>query len=236
LAAEHGLPEAWAAALLTGRAPEHLDADGVRAAAAAVVWALTERPVGDPAAAGARTLIDHLGDAPAGLLAGLRRLADRSATTPVPPGQYETNPLFSVPDLVAEVATALGAGRDAAALHLQLHALGRPSDRTVRRWNMWTPEHHRTVRKELTAAKAPRPAPVRTGLRHRHRTRRQCCLTSRFRFRPRSRCLSTSGSSGRGGRGPGPGHDVTGPLLPKRTCPAGPDRSGSAGVRPLRLR
>ncbi|WP_428815110.1 hypothetical protein SALCHL_006137 [Streptomyces albus subsp. chlorinus] len=65
LAAEHGLPEAWAAALLTGRAPEHLDADGVRAAAAAVVWALTERPVGDPAAAGARTLIDHLGDAPA---------------------------------------------------------------------------------------------------------------------------------------------------------------------------
>ncbi|MET8687092.1 hypothetical protein ABZV77_23040 [Streptomyces sp. NPDC004732] len=160
LAADRGLPESWATALLTGRAPEPLDADGVRAAATAVTWALTERPVGDPATAGARALVDRLtDDAPAGLRTALRRLADRSAATPVPPGQYETNPLFSVPALVEEAAAALGVGRDAAALHLQLHALDRPADRTIRRWNTWTLDHHRAVRKELIAAKAPRPAP-----------------------------------------------------------------------------
>ncbi|MEV6756882.1 hypothetical protein [Streptomyces sp. NPDC051214] len=159
LAADRGLPETWATALLTGHAPEFLDTEGVRAAVTAITWALTERPIGDPAAAGARALIDHLTDAPADLRAALRRLADRSADTPVPPGQYETNPLFSVPALVDEAAAALGVGRDAAALHLQLHALDRPADRTVRRWNTWTLDHHRAVRKELTAAKAPRPAP-----------------------------------------------------------------------------
>ncbi|MFG2999657.1 hypothetical protein [Streptomyces sp. NPDC048340] len=159
LEADRGLPEAWAKALLTGRAPEPLDADGVRSAATAAAWALTERPIGDPAATGARALVDGLADSPAAPLARLRRLADRSAATPVPPGQYETNPLFSVPDLVAEAAAVLGVSCDAAALHLQLHALGGPADRTVRRWNTWSLEHHRAVRKELTAAKAPRPAP-----------------------------------------------------------------------------
>ncbi|MFE7616472.1 hypothetical protein, partial [Streptomyces sp. NPDC057496] len=175
LAKDHGLPDTWATALLTGRLPETpLDADGVRAAVTALTWAFTERPVGDPAAEGARTLLDRLTDVPAGslqdaaaglfadipdgLLTALRALADRSAATPVPPGQYEANPLFGVPDLVDEVAESLGVGRDAAALHLQLHALDRPADRTVRRWNGWTLDHHRAVRKELTAAKAPRPA------------------------------------------------------------------------------
>ncbi|WP_051807783.1 hypothetical protein [Streptomyces sp. NRRL F-2664] len=160
LAADHGLPEIWATALLTGRLQEPLKADGMQAAATAVAWALAERPVGDPAAQGARVLLDGLTDLPADLLTALRRLADRSATTPVPPGQYETNPLFSVPDLVDEVAAALGVSRDAAALQLQLHALDRPADRTVRRWNSWSIDHHRTVRKELTAAKAPRPKPA----------------------------------------------------------------------------
>ncbi|MFD8826974.1 hypothetical protein ACFV1C_32060, partial [Streptomyces sp. NPDC059605] len=175
LAKDHGLPDAWATALLTGRLPETpLDADGVRAAVTALTWAFTERPVGDPAAEGARALLDRLTDVPAGSLqdaaaglfadipagplTALRALADRSAATPVPPGQYEADPLFSVPDLVDEVAESLGVGRDAAALHLQLHALDRPADRTVRRWNGWTLDHHRAVRKELTAAKAPRPA------------------------------------------------------------------------------
>ncbi|UNZ21315.1 hypothetical protein [Streptomyces sp. 891-h] len=159
LAADRGLPDTWAAALLTGRAPKPMDADGIRAATTAVTWALTERPVGDPARAGARTLIDGLTNAPADLLTALRRLADRSAATPVPPGQYETNPLFSAPLLVDEAAAALDVCRDAAALHLQLLALDCPTDRTLRRWNTWTLDHHRAVRKELTAAKAPRPAP-----------------------------------------------------------------------------
>ncbi|MFF8264160.1 hypothetical protein [Streptomyces virginiae] len=160
LAADHGLPEIWATALLTGRLDEPLEADGMQAAATAVAWALTERPVEDPAAQGARVLLGGLTDLPADLLTALRRLADRSATTPVPPGQYESNPLFSVPDLVDEVAAALGVSRDAAALQLQLHALDRPADRTVRRWNSWSIDHHRAVRKELTAAKAPRPRPA----------------------------------------------------------------------------
>lgn len=160
LAADHGLPETWATALLSGRVEAPLDADGIRAAATAIAWALAERPVGDPASQGARALVDGLAHAPAGLLTALRALADRSAATPVPPGQYEANPLFGVPDLVDEVAAALGVSRDAAALHLQLHAFDRPADRTVRRWNSWSLDHHRAVRKELTAAKAPRPAPA----------------------------------------------------------------------------
>ncbi|WP_282704198.1 hypothetical protein [Streptomyces sp. CC219B] len=160
LTADHALPDIWATALLTGRLEEPLQADDIQAAATAVAWALAERPVGDPAAQGARALLDGLTDLPADLLTALRRLADRSATTPVPPGQYENNPLFSVPDLVDEVAAALGVSRDAAALQLQLHALDRPADRTVRRWNSWSVDHHRAVRKELTAAKAPRPEPA----------------------------------------------------------------------------
>ncbi|MGW2107581.1 hypothetical protein [Streptomyces sp. NPDC001948] len=169
LAKDHDLPAPWATALLTGRL-EHLgeaplDADGIRAAVTALTWVFTERPVGDPAAQGARALLDHLTDTGAGAftetgtdqLTALRALADRSADTPVPPGQYEANPLFGVPELVDEVAASLGVSRDAAALHLQLHAFDRPADRTVRRWNTWTLDHHRTVRKELTAAKAPRP-------------------------------------------------------------------------------
>ncbi|MET9656848.1 hypothetical protein [Streptomyces sp. NPDC006510] len=161
LTKDHGLPATWATALLTGRLAERpLEADGIRAAVTALTWAFTERPVGDPAAEGARLLLDQLTDIPADQLTALRALADRSTTTPVPPGQYEANPLSSVPDLVDEVAASLGVGRDAAALHLQLHVLDRPADRTVRRWNTWTLDHHRAVRKELTAAKAPRPAPT----------------------------------------------------------------------------
>ncbi|WP_433543756.1 hypothetical protein ACQPZG_00605 (plasmid) [Streptomyces sp. CA-294286] len=160
LAADHGLPAIWATALLTGRLEEPLGAEGVRAAATAAAWALAERPVADPAARGARVLLGRLTDLPADLLDGLHRLAERSTTTPVPPGQYEANPLFGVPELVDEVAAALGVSRDAAALHLQLHAFDRPADRTVRRWNFWSLDHHRAVRKELTAAKVPRPAPA----------------------------------------------------------------------------
>ncbi|MCX5161732.1 hypothetical protein OOK39_21080 [Streptomyces sp. NBC_00264] len=164
LAKDHGLPATWASALLTGSL-EHveeapLDAEGIRSAVTALTWAFTERPAGDPATEGARALLDRLTDIPADQLTALRALADRTTATPVPPGQYEANPLFSVPDLVDEVAASLGVGRDAAALHLQLHAFDRPADRTVRRWNTWTLDHHRAVRKELTAAKAPRPAPT----------------------------------------------------------------------------
>ncbi|WP_167739545.1 hypothetical protein [Streptomyces subrutilus] len=93
---------------------------------------------------------------------GLARMVARAASTPVPPGGYELNPASSVPELVAEVAGALGVGADAAALHLQLLALARPTDRGVRRWNGWTPARHKAAQAELEAAGA-----IHTGKRAR---------------------------------------------------------------------
>ncbi|MFG2138189.1 hypothetical protein [Streptomyces sp. NPDC048650] len=85
---------------------------------------------------------------------GVAALAARAAATPVPVGGYEANPLLSVPEVVDEAAAALGVGRDAAALHLQLLTLARPTDRNVRRWNGWTAARHRTAQVELTATGA----------------------------------------------------------------------------------
>ncbi|GAA3105438.1 hypothetical protein ACFQ0X_16625 [Streptomyces rectiviolaceus] len=83
---------------------------------------------------------------------GLARMVDRAADSPVPAGGYEANPQLSVPELVTEVAAALGVGRDAAALHLQLLALPAPTDRNVRRWNSWTAARHKAAQAELAAA------------------------------------------------------------------------------------
>ncbi|MEV8533745.1 hypothetical protein [Streptomyces sp. NPDC051211] len=88
------------------------------------------------------------------LFDGLARTAERAAATPVPPGGYELNPALSTPDLVAEAARTLGVGQDAAALHLQLLALARPTDQNVRRWNAWTQDRHKAARAELVAAGA----------------------------------------------------------------------------------
>ncbi|MEU3315878.1 hypothetical protein ABZ743_24820 [Streptomyces sp. NPDC006662] len=88
------------------------------------------------------------------LLDGLARLAARASRTPVPEGGYEADPALSAPALVAEVAAALGTGPDAAALHLQLLALARPTDRAVRRWNGWTPARHKAAQAELLATGA----------------------------------------------------------------------------------
>ncbi|WP_432154942.1 hypothetical protein [Streptomyces tricolor] len=96
------------------------------------------------------------------LLDGLARMAARAAGTPVPAGGYEANPVLSAPDLVAEVARRLGVGTDAAALHLQLCALARPTDRNVRRWNGWTAARHKAAQTELVAVGA-----VETGRRAR---------------------------------------------------------------------
>ncbi|WP_225823721.1 hypothetical protein [Streptomyces naphthomycinicus] len=96
------------------------------------------------------------------LFEGLARMADRATGTPVPVGGYEANPVLGVPGLVAEVARRLGVGADAAALHLQLGALARPTDRNIRRWNGWTAARHKAAQAELVAAGA-----VRTGRRAR---------------------------------------------------------------------
>jgi hypothetical protein len=80
---------------------------------------------------------------------GLARMVARASDTPVPPGGYEANPLLSVPDLVEEVDTALGAGQDAAALYLQLLTLSRPTDRNIRKWNGWTAPRHKAAQTRL---------------------------------------------------------------------------------------
>ncbi|MBL1104133.1 hypothetical protein JK361_05855 [Streptomyces sp. 5-8] len=96
------------------------------------------------------------------LFDGLARMAARAAATPVPVGGYEAHPALSVPGLVAEVAGRLDVGADAAALHLQLRALARPTDRNVRRWNGWTAARHKAAQAELVAVGA-----VETGRRAR---------------------------------------------------------------------
>ncbi|MFI9244652.1 hypothetical protein ACIGXF_19125 [Streptomyces sp. NPDC053086] len=96
------------------------------------------------------------------LFDGLDRMAARAAGTPVPVGGYEANPMLSVPRLVTETARRLGVGTDAAALHLQLSALARPTDRNVRRWNGWTAARHKAAQAELVAVGA-----VETGRRAR---------------------------------------------------------------------
>lgn len=85
---------------------------------------------------------------------GLDRTAARAAMTPVPAGGYEADPSLSAPDTVAGHARRLGVGADAAALHLQLLALARPTDRNIRRWNGWTAARHKAAQAELLAAGA----------------------------------------------------------------------------------
>ncbi|MDX2943697.1 hypothetical protein [Streptomyces caniscabiei] len=88
------------------------------------------------------------------LTGGLVRMTERVSTTPVPPGGYELNPALSTPGLVQEAADTLGVSGDAAALHLQLLALARPTDQNIRRWNDWTPARHRAAQSELLAVGA----------------------------------------------------------------------------------
>lgn len=80
---------------------------------------------------------------------GLARMVQRAATTPVPVGCYEADPLRSVPEIVAEAAEELGVSTDAAVLYLQLLTLARPTDRNVRAWNGWKPDRHRRTQAEL---------------------------------------------------------------------------------------
>ncbi|MFD0312794.1 hypothetical protein [Streptomyces flavalbus] len=64
---------------------------------------------------------------------------------------YAQDPTVSVPDLVAEAASAHGVSADAAALYLQLLALPDPTDRNCVRWTGWKPARMRTARAELAA-------------------------------------------------------------------------------------
>ncbi|MDB5385636.1 MAG: hypothetical protein JWM11_1282 [Planctomycetaceae bacterium] len=65
-------------------------------------------------------------------------LVNRIKQTPVPPGNYETNPLHSAPDIVKQVTRKLALSEDAAVYYLQLITLADPTDKNVTLWNGWT--------------------------------------------------------------------------------------------------
>ncbi|TDC48536.1 DNA-binding protein, partial [Micromonospora sp. KC207] len=62
---------------------------------------------------------------------------------------WPQDPTRSVPDLVAEVATAHGLGADAAAAYLMLLAMPDPTDRNTATWTGWKPARLKAARAEL---------------------------------------------------------------------------------------
>ncbi|CAL9345462.1 hypothetical protein [Streptomyces sp. enrichment culture] len=138
---------------------------------AGLTWAYADLPAGDPVRTGASEVVHHVRkvlsgrDSPArilysGVTRGSRRwdwLTDgtcdrvmaRITADDLPAGRYESDPRACAPDLVTDVASALGLSEDPAALYLQLLVLPAPSDRNVRRWNAWTPARHKAAAAEL---------------------------------------------------------------------------------------
>ncbi|MEU4998486.1 hypothetical protein [Streptomyces sp. NPDC021622] len=80
------------------------------------------------------------------------RIVQRITEGSLPPGGYETDPRLSAPKVVEEVAATTGLDTDAATLYLQLLALPVPTDRRIRRFNRWTPAHHKAVAAALVEA------------------------------------------------------------------------------------
>ncbi|GGX80710.1 hypothetical protein [Streptomyces fructofermentans] len=122
------------------------------------VIGLLEGLVGPHRDGGIRALRSLLG----GELAG----AVSAGLAPEGPSGHAQDPTVSVPALVAEVASALGLGQDAAALYLQLLALPDPTDRNCARWTGWRPARMKKARAELAATdlvvEAKRPRAGRT--------------------------------------------------------------------------
>ncbi|MFX4292006.1 hypothetical protein [Streptomyces bohaiensis] len=117
--------------------------------------AVLVRPAGltgpdDPA----HDLVDGLLGSRAHGAAVLRTLHDpafaRALAADGPPGHAQ-DPSHSAPELVAEVAAALGLGEDAATLYLMLLALPDPTDRNCVRWTGWKPARAKRARAELAA-------------------------------------------------------------------------------------
>ncbi len=74
----------------------------------------------------------------------------RIQSTPVPTGQYETNPLFSTPEIITEIIQTLNISEDAAVLFLQTLTLAQPTTANIRLWNSWTPPRYKKATQELT--------------------------------------------------------------------------------------
>jgi hypothetical protein len=84
---------------------------------------------------------------------GMRAIAARIASTDVPAGGWEQNPLASAPKLVAKVANATGVSEAAAALYLQILAFAEPTTKQVLVWNGWKPKQHAAAAAELVKKK-----------------------------------------------------------------------------------
>ncbi|MEU2726074.1 hypothetical protein [Streptomyces smyrnaeus] len=80
------------------------------------------------------------------------RIVQRITEGALPPGGYETDPRLSAPKVLEEAVAATGLDTDAATLYLQLLALPVPTDRRIRRFNQWTPGHHKAVAAGLVEA------------------------------------------------------------------------------------
>ena len=101
---------------------------------------------------GARRLVERQpGYAAARLLLGedFGRMAARVATSPVPPGGWEANPLASARALVERVREARELSEEAAALYLQILALRAPTKAAVQQWNGWTARRYEKATDEL---------------------------------------------------------------------------------------
>lgn len=90
----------------------------------------------------------------------------------VPKGEYEANPVFSTPNIVALIEKKLKLSKDAAALYLQLCALPYPRDANIREWNKWKKKTHDLAVDELLAqqyiVRAKRSKAGRTVFIHGH--------------------------------------------------------------------
>jgi hypothetical protein len=80
-------------------------------------------------------------------------LIARIRETPVPAGEWESNPRHASPKTVEAVRKALKLGEDAAVLYLQLLALPRPTGKNVQLWNGWNAAKLKAAGAELLAKK-----------------------------------------------------------------------------------
>jgi uncharacterized protein (TIGR02996 family) len=86
------------------------------------------------------------------LSADFAALVERATVTPLSPGQFESDPLASAPELVSAARAQFGISEDASILYLQLLALCDCSDKWLREVNGWTPTKHKKAVAELVAA------------------------------------------------------------------------------------
>ena len=80
------------------------------------------------------------------------RALQRLTTTPLAAGEWEANPLASVPELVEKVRNVHGLDEDPAVLYLQILTLPDPTTANIRAWNGWTAARVKKAAAPLVAA------------------------------------------------------------------------------------